>query len=91
MRLVAMPDGPLILAEAGRLVDAEGGAVASPVYLCRCGASRHKPYCDGSHGAAGFRAPGAELRSATGAPREGTLPDALGSRGADKESGRRGS
>lgn len=58
-----MPDGPLILAEAGRLVDAEGKDLPSPLYLCRCGASRHKPFCDGSHGAAGFRAPGAEIRN----------------------------
>jgi len=59
-----MPNGPLMLVETGRLVDAEGREVASPLYLCRCGASRHKPYCDGSHGAAGFRAEGAEIRSA---------------------------
>ncbi len=26
--------------------------------LCRCGASQHKPYCDGSHTAAGFDASG---------------------------------
>lgn len=26
--------------------------------LCRCGASRNKPYCDGSHAAAGFSASG---------------------------------
>ncbi len=26
--------------------------------LCRCGASRHKPYCDGSHHEAGFEATG---------------------------------
>jgi CDGSH-type Zn-finger protein len=63
MRIVALPNGPLMLAETGRLVDAEGGEVASPLYLCRCGASRHKPYCDGGHGAAGFRADGIEIRS----------------------------
>lgn len=27
--------------------------------LCRCGASSNKPYCDNSHGAAGFTDPGA--------------------------------
>ncbi len=26
--------------------------------LCRCGASKNKPYCDGSHVAAGFTSPG---------------------------------
>lgn len=25
-----------------------------PVFLCRCGASKTKPYCDGSHSATGF-------------------------------------
>jgi CDGSH-type Zn-finger protein len=63
MRITAMPDGPLILAETGWLVDEEGADLPSPLYLCRCGASRHKPFCDGSHGAAGFRAPGAAIRN----------------------------
>lgn len=26
-------------------------------FMCRCGQSKNKPYCDGSHKAAGFRAP----------------------------------
>ena len=25
-----------------------------PVFLCRCGASQNKPYCDGSHKRVGF-------------------------------------
>ena len=34
------------------------GASAEHYTLCRCGASRNKPFCDGSHWEAGFRDPG---------------------------------
>ena len=33
-------------------------AVRERVFLCRCGLSKTKPFCDSSHKAAGFVAPG---------------------------------
>ena len=49
-------NGPLAI-EADLLI--RGVAQASPrATLCRCGASKTKPFCDGSHVAAGFTATG---------------------------------
>jgi CDGSH iron-sulfur domain-containing protein 3 len=57
MLITVNTNGPLkILAEdaaALRLTDAEGNVVPLPegknVFLCRCGASANKPFCDGAH------------------------------------------
>jgi CDGSH-type Zn-finger protein len=47
-----------------RIVDQDGHAIATDrevVALCRCGKSRIRPFCDGSHKVVRFRAPsGAE-------------------------------
>ena len=49
--------GPLWLRGGIALVSADGFAyeIHNRETLCRCGASRNKPFCDGSHVSAGFR------------------------------------
>jgi uncharacterized Fe-S cluster protein YjdI len=50
------PNGPLFLRGRIRIVDDAGVTVREDtrVALCRCGASRNKPFCDGSHRKVGF-------------------------------------
>jgi CDGSH-type Zn-finger protein len=45
------PNGPYVLKGKVVLLDMEKGKGASESYcsLCRCGASKNKPFCDGSH------------------------------------------
>ncbi|WP_143305814.1 CDGSH iron-sulfur domain-containing protein [Chitinophaga vietnamensis] len=49
--------GPLYIQGGIPIHDAHGKAyeVRNRVTLCRCGASRNKPYCDGSHAAIKFK------------------------------------
>ncbi|MCZ0709199.1 CDGSH iron-sulfur domain-containing protein [Microbacterium paraoxydans] len=56
--VTAYPDGPLLV--RGKIeLHASDGTVVDPrrrtVALCRCGLSALKPFCDGTHKAAGFR------------------------------------
>jgi len=54
----AYPDGPLIVRGDVQLVDADGEPIEQrrrTMALCRCGLSTIKPFCDGTHKAAGFR------------------------------------
>ena len=50
-------DGPLKASGALELVSGTGRTVnrTTEAYLCRCGASANKPYCDGSHKRIGFK------------------------------------
>lgn len=49
-------NGPLLVTGSLELVSGTGRTInqVHEVYLCRCGQSRSKPYCDGSHRSAGF-------------------------------------
>ena len=53
--------GPLVLPAKFVLVDHLGNEFPLPIgkeniALCRCGASKNKPFCDGSHKQCGFQA-----------------------------------
>jgi CDGSH-type Zn-finger protein len=53
-------DGPLIIRGDFRIQTWDGMPIPvdrQTVALCRCGRSAIKPFCDGSHARAGFRAP----------------------------------
>jgi len=65
-RITAYRDGPLLVRGPFELVDQDGEEIVrgrETVALCRCGKSRIRPFCDGSHKLVQFRAPsGAESR-----------------------------
>jgi CDGSH-type Zn-finger protein len=53
------PNGPLLVEGAVELTDSAGDAYPlSPdkptIALCRCGHSKDRPFCDGSHRTSGF-------------------------------------
>jgi hypothetical protein len=52
------PNGPLYISGPVRILDANGVVIREDtrMALCRCGHSRNKPFCDGSHETAGFQA-----------------------------------
>lgn len=54
---VPMENGPLRVRGAFRMVNSEGHEIKTgkEIFLCRCGHSGNKPFCDGSHRKAGFR------------------------------------
>jgi CDGSH-type Zn-finger protein len=54
-------NGPLVLPPHFKIVDHNGNEFALPqekpmIALCRCGHSKNKPFCDGTHKQVGFQA-----------------------------------
>lgn len=57
-RITVTDDGPLMIQGPCRVVDAEGKPwkiAGEKAWLCRCGQSSRKPFCDGSHKEVQFR------------------------------------
>ena len=65
-RITPYRDGPLLIRGPFRMVDQDGREIdvdRRTVALCRCGKSRVRPFCDGTHKLVRFSAPsGAEER-----------------------------
>ena len=54
--IIPTPDGPFECRGPLIILGADGRSAASEaMWLCRCGHSRTKPFCDGSHKRVGFR------------------------------------
>lgn len=54
------PNGSIRVTGTVDIVDADGNVLETKTdfSLCRCGHSKDKPWCDGSHKEAGFQAAG---------------------------------
>jgi CDGSH-type Zn-finger protein len=53
-KIACAPNGPYLLADAPVRRTAGEVLATKPVALCRCGGSKNKPFCDGTHGKIGF-------------------------------------
>lgn len=53
--LSPQPDGPLKVAGPMTIASSDGRTTTGdPLFLCRCGGSANKPFCDGTHRRNGF-------------------------------------
>jgi CDGSH-type Zn-finger protein len=54
-----LTDGPIQVKGHVEIRDAQGNVIpgkgGDAIYLCRCGSSANKPFCDGAHKKVGFK------------------------------------
>ena len=58
VQIQATQNGPYKVTGEIELVDPEGNVIrtqSATVFLCRCGGSTNKPFCDGTHSKIGFQ------------------------------------
>jgi CDGSH-type Zn-finger protein/uncharacterized Fe-S cluster protein YjdI len=58
LRIVFQTNGPMILSGPFSIIASNGktGFTGEKAILCRCGSSKHMPFCDGSHKKTNFKA-----------------------------------
>ena len=69
-RITPYRDGPLLVRGPFLLTDQDGNEIATgreTVALCRCGKSRTRPFCDGTHRLIRFQAPSGREQGREGA------------------------
>lgn len=51
MKIVVMKNGPYVVKGKNTIIDKDANAIENEndTYLCRCGQSAKKPFCDGTH------------------------------------------
>jgi uncharacterized Fe-S cluster protein YjdI len=56
LEIRASPQGPLLIRGGVRVLDPDGNVLyeGERAALCRCGGSKNKPFCDGTHKTNGF-------------------------------------
>jgi CDGSH iron-sulfur domain-containing protein 3 len=70
MKITSMENGPNRVEIEGasyRVIrDGREETIERPImFLCRCGHSQNKPFCDGTHNKIGFQEPAAEIAVVT--------------------------
>ena len=57
LKIDPTPNGPLAVGGPLEICSGTGRTIdrVTETYLCRCGGSSNKPYCDGTHAKIGFR------------------------------------
>lgn len=56
LNVTVLKGGPLMVQGTCKVTNSKGEIIkeGEKLFLCRCGQSNNKPFCDGAHKAAGF-------------------------------------
>jgi CDGSH-type Zn-finger protein len=70
VQITITENGPYKVEGPVQLLDPEGAPIDVPeghaIFLCRCGGSANKPFCDGTHSRIGFQGAMAAVAEAEG-------------------------